>query len=529
MYGMIGGMDMKKMWIWCSVLCAILWAVTGCAVQNETVDSQIIRVETENQDLNGQGSESVIRSTNVDTSKSLVFIQSEMSKLYSESGYGFYNDIIRQSFSKYNIDVTFDSADADQIEMELGKDIYFGLPGCSQNISKYENSLFTNNFYASPYKIYYLKTDDPLGGNYTHIESLLGLKLGVNPGCDPFKNVEYSDLTTTAVHSYIEGIEALKSGEIDLLIYDVLAESQVDDLAIGSYETPYAMRYHAIRVWSDYPDADKLIDLFDKGLKELIDNGTYNELLTSYDMESPPESLFNIQYDRKPIEIGYPEFPPYEYTNEDGRPVGICIETVKEALALGGFGLDDYVLKPIPWERLMDMGFNGEVDMIIEGLKTEERAEYLHFSNVSIFMLDFDMAVRNDSQLVYDGNRFNRDIEYIGGVRGYDYGESIYKKLDTLGLDVKIEPSSSDLVESFSNNRYEIILEDENVVKYYLGEVGMADYTIHELNANGHDSYLFYPKKRDVLWLRDLVDKGIERLKYDGGYNYIVKDYFESR
>lgn len=515
---------MKKIYL---LILALIISVTGCSVQSEDPDASIIRTET-NEDILEESSDAQ-KSPESESVNSLIFIQAEMNSLYSESGYGLYNDLVRQVFSIYDIPVSFVSIEKDKLESELSLDTYFGIPGCAQNISKYKNSLFTNNFYASSYRVYYAEISDPLHGEYKGIDSLYGLKIGINPDCDPFKNVSYSKLDTYPYSSFQSGVEALKEGQIDLLIYDALAEAGTIDETIKYYSNSFATRYHSVRVWTEYPEASHYIDLFDKGLKTLIEDGRYYELIEKYGLEQPPANLFTVQYDRKPVEIGYPEFPPYEYTETDGLPSGIIIETVKESLALAGFGLDDYVLKPIPWERLMDMGYNGEVDMVIEGLKTEERAKHLHFSNESIFELDFDMAVRDDSGLKYDGEMFNKDVAYIGAVRGYDYGENIYRKIDTLGLEIKIEPSTIELINGFKNGRYDLILEDENVVRYYLKEVGMDSYSIYELNSDGHDSYIFYPKSRDILWLRDLVDEGIKRLKHDGGYESIVQEYFESR
>lgn len=509
-----------------TIVVILIVGLVGC-VSTDSNDAQLIEIQNDDSlQTEYGGSEAFIETG----SKSLVFIQSEIDKLYSNSPEGgFYIELIKEVYGREGIDVSFELVAEEEIDSRLLKNLAFGSPGWAQHESAYGNSVFTNHFYAVPYYVYYKEDSTKIPSDYSDVRDIEGLSLGMNKSLNVFRSLDYSGLTSKHYETNSNGMEALLSNEIDLFIGNGLELLDLDE-GIAYFEKPYAYDYKSIRVGRSYPGHEHFIDAFDRGLKKLWDDGTYTELLDEYNLPKPSQSMFEIQYDREPIQIGYTEFPPYEHTDENGNPRGICIESVKMALALKGFGPDDYVLQSYPWERLMDMGLKGEIDMIIEGMWSEERAEYLDFSKESIFVLDFDMAIRNDSELVYDGKAFSRPVDHIGVVRGYTYGLTIAEKISDLQMQIMYAPSTIELVDGLKNGRFEVILEDENVVRYYFNAMDMEDYSsVIEIGGDGQNSYLFYPKSRNMIWLRDLVDEGIVQVKNDGSYNRVVEEYFENQ
>ncbi len=250
------------------------------------------------------------------------------------------------------------------------------------------------------------------------------------------------------------------------------------------------------------------------------------EFVTKIEESSEVTSNDDIGSKTQKLVIGYTEYPPYEHTDENGNAVGICVESVKEVLRIIGYEEDEYVFNHYPWERLLEMGKTGEIDVIIEGIKNEEREVYLDYSNEYIFKLDFDLIIKKESGIKIENNLLNKEADHVGVVRGYDYGEEAYAMFEKLGLQQIEVTSTVDLIEGMMNGRFDMIIEDENVVRYYLAQSGLHEFIDKYDLGEGENSYIFFPKLKDLKDLRDQFDIGIKRIHSDGTYEMIVKDYF---
>jgi len=228
------------------------------------------------------------------------------------------------------------------------------------------------------------------------------------------------------------------------------------------------------------------------------------------------------------LEIGYTDFPPFEYTDGNGRAAGIGIDNMRDVLALLGYGEDDYNLTEYPWTRLMEMTTSGELDIAVDVYFTESRAEVFDYSIEPYETFLYQFMVPSDSMVKFDGNVFNSSVQNIGIVRGYQYGDVINALLDELGVAILEEPTSVDLLDGLIKGRYDVILESPSVAKYYLEQKGVFDQIrILEPVLDSRTSYYVFPKSKNHKVLRDDLDRVTRQLKDDGSYDRTRLEYLK--
>ena len=80
-----------------------------------------------------------------------------------------------------------------------------------------------------------------------------------------------------------------------------------------------------------------------------------------------------ISAEAQVITLGYGEYPPYTFTNADGKPDGIYMEIIEHHMQACNLTL---VAKGLPPKRLYDYLYQGKVDLFM-GIKTQaERKAY---------------------------------------------------------------------------------------------------------------------------------------------------------
>ena len=153
-------------------------------------------------------------------------------------------------------------------------------------------------------------------------------------------------------------------------------------------------------------------------------------------------------------------WPPYLSPDLEGQ--GLSGQIVREALRRQGHELE---IRFLPWARALRMVKNGGADLLVAAWWTQERSEYLRFS---------EPYVQNNLKFI---KRKNDDFEFeglqslsgkrLGLVRSYGYGDQLtnaknYHKVENLDLLANIRMLLA--------GRIDLTLEDELVARYIMSE-----------------------------------------------------------
>lgn len=100
--------------------------------------------------------------------------------------------------------------------------------------------------------------------------------------------------------------------------------------------------------------------------------------------------------DRPVIKIGCDQFPPFNYLNEDGVPVGIDMDLASEAFDRMGY---DVEINYIEWEKKKDLVESGQIDCIWDCFSMKGRQDDYQWAGP--YMVSNQVVAVNESSDIY--------------------------------------------------------------------------------------------------------------------------------
>lgn len=121
----------------------------------------------------------------------------------------------------------------------------------------------------------------------------------------------------------------------------------------------------------------------------------------------------NAQY----IVLGYVDFPPYEFKDDDDKPRGMLVEIVQTLFESADIPL---VLKYLPFKRAYLSTKRGEIDGLFNFYKTENRLDSFDYTE-PIIRNPLTFFVLKNAAIEFDRLDDLKGLK-IGIIRGYSYG-----------------------------------------------------------------------------------------------------------
>ncbi|MCH8550789.1 MAG: transporter substrate-binding domain-containing protein [Natronospirillum sp.] len=209
------------------------------------------------------------------------------------------------------------------------------------------------------------------------------------------------------------------------------------------------------------------------------------------------------------------------YLDPDVPNQGIAIEIVRESLATQGFDLDWEIM---PWARALYGARDGEYDVLVGVWYTEERAQFLHYSDpflaneVKLIKRagdDFDYQAPED----LTGKRLGHIIEYAYG-DVFDNGEHFFKE-PAVNLVTNIR--------RLRRNMIDLTLEDELVARENIGQVNpdyLNDIEFVDTPISRNDMHLTVGQNHpDGEAIISAFNEGLMEIRENGTYDRILTDY----
>ena len=229
---------------------------------------------------------------------------------------------------------------------------------------------------------------------------LVGKKIGVQLGTTG-DIVIAGEIEGAEIMRYSKAIDAamaLADGKIDAVIVDLEPAKNIvaamPELKLLE-NADYAPEDYAIAVKKGNTE---LLGLIDVVLAEIKANGTYANLVkgfieTAEDERAPYITGDQVGTEGTIIMATNAEFPPFEYTLDDGTVVGLDIEIAKLIAAKANKTL---VIKNTAFDSLLLELSSGSVDFVIAGMTVnDERLQQVDFSQ-SYYTSEQAVIIRAD-------------------------------------------------------------------------------------------------------------------------------------
>jgi len=485
--------------------------IFGCSVNNETeISLNTEETNQETESLNG-------------LSQKLIVTSGEWKPYVSEDleGYGFSTEILREAFSEVGIEIEVELYPWVRAVEVVKNNEAFGTYPWSNRGEREKDYFFSDSMFQSTLKFLYLEGNEKVPKTYDELEELSDLKIGGVAGYYYVDELENHGLTIDISTSESDSIKKLYNGRYDIVPVDVLNTSILieeiypDEIEKFKYmEPPQDILDMRLMVGKSYPEAEKLLELFNKGLKEIKENNKWEEILEKHDV-----------FSNRNIKIACTDYPPYTIV-EDGEYSGIGVETVKEALKRLGYSDDEYTFVTYPWIRMIEMARNGEVDMFLDLLNLEERKDFLDFSD-EIFA-EYTISVITSESNYSESKATLKVFEEttVGVVRGYHYSPEIDEAIIKNKKNVIEVPSTMELLEQLANGRLKYAIEYDAAAKY-LSQNNEEFKNIEILSPSlvTTKNYYGYPNVLQYKGLREAMDEKIKEMRLDGTIDRIRGNY----
>lgn len=214
-------------------------------------------------------------------------------------------------------------------------------------------------------------------------------------------------------------------------------------------------------------------------------------------------------------------FAPFEFTDENGKFVGIDVELLAAIAEDQGI---KYELTPLGFSAAVAALESGQADAVIAGMSiTEERQEKYNFSNpyYDSGVVMGIAATNNDVKGYADLN--GKTVAVKSGTEGQTFAESIKAQY---GFTVQVYSESGMMYEAVKSGNAVACFEDYPVMGYGISQ-GNGLKMVTEMEQGS--SYGFAVLKgagNDALV--EKFNKGLENIKANGKYDEIINKYIKT-
>jgi len=217
-----------------------------------------------------------------------------------------------------------------------------------------------------------------------------------------------------------------------------------------------------------------------------------------------------------------PDFPPFEYIDEEGNVVGFDIDLI--LLLAQKAGYKDIKIVTMDFDSLIPALTQGKIDVIASGMTiTEERKKVVDFTD-PYWEADQAILVREDSgfmpKSIDDLN--GKTVGVQTGTTGADYVKS-YAEEHGLNINVKEYSSFVLAVQDLVNGRIDAVVVDSPVAKMFEQKYPVTIATIIKTG----EQYGFAVRKGETELLQAL-NKALHEVKNSPEWNKLIEKYFGS-
>jgi len=224
------------------------------------------------------------------------------------------------------------------------------------------------------------------------------------------------------------------------------------------------------------------------------------------------------------MRLGTDDWAPYEFRQEK-ELTGYSIEVVQHVFKQ--MGIEIASLQLFPWARAEWMVFNGELDALFSGTKSQEREDACFFPSEALAQSDWVLFIRKSDvgQLKFD--TFD-DLKgkQVGVVREHAYTPEFW---DFLKREKNYQEVTADAqnFQKLAANRIDYVASEYVVGMSLLSELGMTDQIValteHPLKSTG--LFIMFSKKTVSAETVAQFSEALKQFKTTPAYQEIVGKY----
>ncbi|WP_286883577.1 basic amino acid ABC transporter substrate-binding protein [Aneurinibacillus sp. UBA3580] len=217
--------------------------------------------------------------------------------------------------------------------------------------------------------------------------------------------------------------------------------------------------------------------------------------------------------------VMHAEFPPFEYLDPSGKPVGFEVDLINEMAKEMGWNIE---IKNTSWDGVFEEIGSGKAELAISGITIKPDREKLYLFSEPYFQAKQLILVPEGSPI-----KSLQDIKgHKVGVMTSTTGALIVS--DLLGKankDILQYDEMPSMVEDLYNKRVDVVVADNAFLMEHMKKNPKPGYvTIDDPNIP-KENYGIMANKKDTELIKQ-VNEALKKVKDSGKYDEIYKKYF---
>ena len=212
-------------------------------------------------------------------------------------------------------------------------------------------------------------------------------------------------------------------------------------------------------------------------------------------------------------------FNPFEYTNKDGKFVGIDVDILKAIAEDQGF---EYELKSLGWDASIAACQANQADGMIAGasITDKRKADGWIFSD-SYYTCTQTMTVAENSTITSFEDLRGLKVAVKRSTQGEEYANSLK---DQYGFSITVYDDSDTMYQAVIGGQEVACFEDTPVMKASI-KTGNLPLKVLDNTANEGSGYGFAIFDEANIELINLFNAGLANIKSNGTYDKILAEY----
>jgi len=200
-----------------------------------------------------------------------------------------------------------------------------------------------------------------------------------------------------------------------------------------------------------------------------------------------------------------PDYAPFQFTNEEGRSVGLANDYV--AIISSRLGLRFEYKHTDSWSESLQLIQNREADMVAVATQTPERLQYMRFTTAYVEFPDV-LITRSGERVASLDALHGRQLLTIAG-----FGINEYLRARHPQIELVMAPDIKTLLEKISTGEADVGVLNLATVSYQIDKWKIANLSIS--GATDFSYGLALASRRDWPILNSVLQKGIDSLRDD--------------
>lgn len=216
-----------------------------------------------------------------------------------------------------------------------------------------------------------------------------------------------------------------------------------------------------------------------------------------------------------------PNYPPFDFSDENGIPIGFDVDILKAIAEKQGFTIE-FIARP-PNEIISGLE-SGSHHIGAAGFGEDEEGNNL-VSDPYAYAHDVVMTQTNSQKITHFA-----DLSHLTVTTQDDtsYAEDLLTLFADDKSKLNLQKTSFLAFREFARGKAEALLGSRETSEYYAAQFPNLTFSIHELEGARYKKYkLYFIISPQHAPLRDKINAGLQQLIDDGSYQKIYQQWFK--